>query len=107
MNEMLAQCQAMMDAMTGCMWGHSMEMPGMMAMGDMMSPAVWLLGLVSVALVAVLGVGIGWLFFGRSRRVGEADARHLLDRRYAGSELDRDTYLRMRSDLGDSRPKAG
>lgn len=105
---MLEQCRAMMEAMTGFMrGGDPTGMSGMMSMGDMMGPGVWLFGVLAVALVAALGVGIGWLFLGRSRRMAETDARHLLDSRYARGELDRDAYLRMRSDLADSSSTAG
>ncbi len=108
MNEMLEHCRAMMDAMGGSMHsGDSTAMSGMMSMGGLMGPGMWLFGLLLVALVAALALAIGWLLFGRSRRSVDADARHVLDRRYARGELDRDAYLRMRSDLADRGSQAG
>lgn len=108
MNEMLEQCRAMMDAMSGFMGtSHSTGMSGMMPMGGVMGPSIWLFGLLSVALLAAVGVGVGWLLFARSRHRGDTDARHLLDSRYVRGELDRDTYLRMRSDLADAPSEAG
>lgn len=97
-----------MDAVAGFMRsGDATGMSGMMSMDGMMGPGMWVFGLLSVALVVAVGVGIGWLLFGRGRRTGQTGARHLLDSRYARGELDRDTYLRMRGDLVDSPSKAG
>lgn len=97
----------MMDAMTGLMRSGDPTGTGMMSMDGMMGPSMWLVGLLSIALVAAVGAGIGWLLFGRSGRRGETGARRLLDSRYARGEPDRDTYLRMRGDLADASSEAG
>jgi putative membrane protein len=102
MNEMLDQCRAMMEAMTG--GDASSWMASMMPMGGGMG--MFFVDLLSVALVVAIGVVVAWLMFrGRHPRVG-ADAREVLDTRYARGEVDRDAYLRMRTDLADRAPTA-
>lgn len=105
---MLEHCRAMMDAMGGSMHsGDPTAMSGMMSMHGLMGSGMWFFGLLSIALVGALGLAIGWLLFGRRRGIVDADARQMLDRRYARGELDRDAYLRMRSDLADGASQAG
>lgn len=89
MGEVTRQCAAMMGT------GGMMGMGGMGVMGLM-----WVLTI--AALIALAVVGVIWL---QRRRepfgiaVPAQSARQVLDRRYATGELDRGTYLQMRSDL--------
>lgn len=93
MSQMFEQCQALMLSM---MSGAGSWMSGMMPMGGGM-----VLAFVSLALLVGSGIAIVWLILGGRGRHINADARHVLDVRYARGELDRDAYLRMRSDLAD------
>lgn len=68
-------------------------MPTMDMMGGVLVASLLVCGL----LIAV-AVYAGWWLAGRNREVD--DARHDLDVRYACGQLDRDTYLRIRADLG-------
>jgi putative membrane protein len=97
MNEMLEHCRAMMETMTG---GDATSwMASMMPMGGGIGMLFG--GLLSVALLVAIGVMLGLLIVrGRHPRAG-ADAREVLDSRYARGEIDRDAYLRMRTDLAD------
>jgi putative membrane protein len=100
MNEMLEQCRAMMEAMTGgeaTSWMASM-MPMAGGMGMFFVSLLW------ITLLVAIGVVSGWVIV-RGRHPGAgADAREVLDSRYARGEIDRDAYLRMRTDLADSAP---
>jgi putative membrane protein len=58
-------------------------------------PIWWLLG---PALIAVLVWAL--LKSGRGSNGPRESPEEILKRRYAGGEIDRETYLRMRSDLG-------
>jgi uncharacterized membrane protein len=98
---MLEQCRAMMEAMLE--GGASSWMSGMMPMGS----AMLLVALAWVALLVGVGLAIGWLVFRRRPRRAGSEARGALDVRYARGELDRDTYLEMRSDLTDQARTAG
>jgi len=90
----------MMEAGTG--GDASSWMAGMMPMGGGMG--MFFVGLLSVALLVTIGVVFGWVIVrGRHPRIG-ADAREVLDSRYARGEIDRDAYLRMRTDLADRAP---
>jgi putative membrane protein len=109
MDEAARHCAAMMEAMSGAHgtsdgdWSGMMGMDGMGGMGSMMAfGLLWLL--IIAAFAALLIVGAIWLW-----RRGQPAAtpavqtpREMLDRRYAAGEVDRDTYLQMRSDLGAS-----
>jgi uncharacterized membrane protein len=75
----------------------------MMPMGS----AMLLVALAWVALLVAVGLAIGWLVFRRRPRQAGSEARDALDGRYARGELDRDTYLQMRSDLTDQARTAG
>ena len=90
----------MMEAMTG---GDATSwMASMMPMGGGMG--MFFVGLLWVAmLVAIAVLLVPLLVRGRHPRVG-ADAREVLDSRYARGEIDRDGYLRMRTDLADRAP---
>ena len=106
MGEVARQCAAMMEAMRGTPgasggeWGAG-GMMGMGGMGAMLAIGpVWLVTI--AALLALLMVGVIWLQ--RRREPAEIampaqSARQTLDLRYATGELDRETYLQMRSDL--------
>jgi putative membrane protein len=73
-----------------------MDMGGMMAFG-----LLWLV--MSAALAALVIFGAIWLWRRSQPSVPTAPSpRETLDRRYAAGELDRETYLRMRSDLDAS-----
>lgn len=102
---MLEQCRAMMEAM----WegGASSSMDGMMPMGGAMGGGMLLVALVWVALLVAVGLAIGWLVFRRRPRQAGSAAHDALDVRYARGELDRETYLGMRSDLTDQARTAG
>ena len=90
MGEIGRQCAAMMGA------GGMMGMGGMGVMG-----VTWVLTI--AALIALAVVGVIWLLQRRREPPAIAlpaqSARQTLDRRYATGELDRETYLQMRSDL--------
>lgn len=98
---MLEQCRAMMEAMWG--GGASSSMGGMMPMGS----AMLLVALAWIALLVAVGLAIGWLVLRRRPRQAGSEARDALDVRYARGELDRDTYLHMRSDLTDPARTVG
>jgi len=101
---MLEQCRTMMEAMIGA--NGTSWMAGMMPMGGSMGIGAIFVGLIWMALPIAIGVVIGWLILrGRHREIG-ADAQEILDSRYARGEVDRDAYLRMRSDLADRAPAA-
>ncbi len=89
-----------MEAMTG---GDATSwMAGVMPMGGGMG--TFFVGLLWVALLVAIGVGLGLLIVrGRHPRTG-ADAREILDSRYARGDIDRDAYVRMRTDLADGAP---
>ena len=78
--------------------GHG-EHAASMPMSAMM--AGMLLGLlVFAALLVAAGAFAGWVVGRRGQRPDAVDdARRELDVRYARGEVDRDTYLRVRSDL--------
>ena len=107
MDEAARHCAAMMEAMHGAHgtadgdWSGMMGMDGMGGMGSMMAfGLLWLL--IIAALAALLIFGGIWLW--RRTQPGgtpaaPSSARQTLDRRYAAGELDRETYLQMRSDL--------
>lgn len=60
--------------------------------------------LLRMTLLVAIGVLIVWLIVrGRHPRAA-VDAREILDSRYARGELDRDAYLRIRTELTDSAP---
>lgn len=65
-----------------------------------------LIGLLWVALLVSIGLGLGWLLFRDGQRRAGAGAREVLGTRYARGELDRDSYLRMRADLAEQAPTA-
>lgn len=90
----------MMQAMTG---GDATSwVAGMMPMGG--GTGMFFIGLLWMTLLVAIGVVIGWLIIrGRHPRTG-AGAHEILDSRYARGEIDRDAYLRMRSDLADGSP---
>jgi putative membrane protein len=104
MDEAARHCAAMMEAhgTTEGGWGAGgmMDMGGMGGMGGMMILGV--LWLVIIAVLATLVI-FGAIWFWRSSQPraspGTPSARATLDRRYAAGELDRETYLQMRSDL--------
>jgi putative membrane protein len=104
MDEAARHCAAMMEAMHGTHgaadgeWGAGgmMGMIGMLAFG--------LLWLVIIVVLAALLIFAGIWLVRRGQPAGAGPtaappARETLDRRYAAGELDRETYLRMRSDL--------
>jgi putative membrane protein len=102
MNEMLEQCRAMVEAMTG--GDASSWMAGMMPMGGGMGIGMFLAELLWIALLVAIGVVVAlFILRGRHPRIG-AVAREVLDSRYARGEIDRDAYLRMRTDLADRAP---
>jgi uncharacterized membrane protein len=96
MDEHLAQCLAMMQEATG---HAATAMSGVMPMGGGMGMAMLVVGLVLVALAFGAGAATGRLAARPREPRDSADARRVLDSRYAAGELDRDTYLRMRADL--------
>jgi putative membrane protein len=110
MDEAARHCAAMMEAMHGAQgaaagdWGGMMG--GMGGMGDMGSMLafglLWLL--IIAAFAALLIVGAIWLWRrGQPAPTPAAPSpRETLDRRYAAGEVERETYLQMRSDLGAS-----
>lgn len=90
----------MMQAMTG--GDATSSMAGMMPMGGGMGMSF--IGLLWLAqLIAIGGVLGGLIVRGRHPGTG-AGARETLDGRYARGEIDRDDYLRLRSDLADRSP---
>lgn len=65
--------------------------------------ALWLL--VGLGVLALLVLGIVWLVRrlasrGQGHGASQPDARRDLEMRYARGEIDRDTYLTIRDDLG-------
>jgi uncharacterized membrane protein len=108
MDEAARHCAAMMEAMHGRYgtteggWGAGgmMDMGGMGGMGGMMIFGVlWLV--IIAALAALVIFGAIW-FWQRGRPPASPrtpSPRETLDRRYTAGELDRETYLQMRSDL--------
>jgi putative membrane protein len=62
---------------------------------------MWIFPVVFLLLCAVfLFRGPGWLMHGgHGRNHREESAREILDRRYAGGEISREEYQRMRKDL--------
>ncbi|MBA2633386.1 MAG: hypothetical protein H0U86_10375 [Chloroflexi bacterium] len=106
MDEVARHCAAMMEAMSGMHGtaGGSWDAGGMMGVGGMGGMLafglLWLV--IMAALAALLTFGGIWLWRrGQPAASGTAaaSARETLDRRYAAGELDRDAYLRTRSDL--------
>jgi len=105
MDEAARHCAAMKEAMPGMHgaadsgWGAGgmMEMGGM---GGMMAfGLLWLLIIAALAAVVIFAA----IWFWRRGQPSAAEItpspRKTLDRRYAAGELDREAYLRMRSDL--------
>lgn len=70
-------------------WGH---MGGNGMWGGGMMFVFWLM-------VLVLVVALLWWLIGSSRRGGAADAREILDRRFAKGEIDEQEYKRRRDAL--------
>ncbi|MEP6468219.1 MAG: hypothetical protein ABJC24_00450 [Chloroflexota bacterium] len=109
MDEAVRHCAAMMEAMHGMHgaadgdWGAGgmMGMGGMGEMGGMLAfGLLWLV--IIAALAALLIFGGIWLWRrGQPASTGAPapSARETLNRRYAAGELDRETYLQVRSDL--------
>lgn len=90
----------MMEAMIG--GDGTSPMAGMRPMGGGMGMSF--IGLLWLAQLIAIGGVLGWLIVrGRHPWTG-AGARETLDSRYARGEIDRDDYLRMRSDLADGSP---
>jgi len=102
---MLEQCRAMMEAMMER--GAASGMGGMMPSGGAIGSGMLLVTVLWITLVVAVGLAIGWLVFRRRPRQAGLEARDILDIRYARGELDRDTYLGMRSDLTDQARTAG
>lgn len=70
---------------------------------DMMGGWGWLGALLGIALLVLIVVGIVWLVrdLGRDdRRVPKHSAIAEVELRYARGEVDRETYLAIRRDLG-------
>lgn len=70
----------------------------------MMGIGMVLWGLIGLALLVLLVLGIVWLVRqlqapSRGSSSPDADALRALELRYARGEIDRDTYLAMRDDL--------
>jgi uncharacterized membrane protein len=110
MDETVQHCAAMMDAMRGAHGGAEADwaaggMMSMGSMGEMGMLAFTLLWLLIIAAVAALLIfGGAWLWRRRQPGTDAAvpSAREALNRRYAAGELERDTYLQIRSDLETS-----
>jgi putative membrane protein len=99
---MLERCRAMMEANTA---GDAASwMAGMMPMGGGMS--MFFISLLWLAFLIAIGVVVGRLIVRVRQNPPGAGAHEILDIRYARGEIDRDAYLRMRTDLPD-RPPAG
>jgi len=75
-------------------------MGGMMPMGG----GMMIIGLAWLVLLLAVGAAIVWLIVRGRGRQTDRDARQVLDVRYAGGELDRETYLRRRDDLAGHAP---
>jgi len=109
MDEAARHCAAMMETMHGAHGaaggdsgaGWMMGMGGMGGMGGMLAGGLlWVL--IIVIVIALLVVGGIWLLRRREpagTSMPAQTARQTLDHRYAAGELDRETYLQMRSDL--------
>jgi putative membrane protein len=105
MDEAARQCAAMMEAThdrhgaTEGGWGTGgmMDMGGMGGM--MIFGVLWLVIIAALAALVIFGAIWFWRRSGPPASPGRPSPRDTLDRRYAAGELDRETYLQMRSDL--------
>ncbi len=106
MDEPARHCAAMMEMMQGAHGAAGGDsgagwMMGMGGMGGMLAGG--LLWVLMIAIfIALLVVGGIWLLRRREpagTSTQAQTARQTLDRRYAAGEMDRETYLLMRSDL--------
>jgi putative membrane protein len=109
MDEGARHCAAMMEAMQGTHrtaeggWAADgmMDMGGMG--GTMLFGVLWLVLIAALAALVIFGAIWVWRRGQPPASLGAPAPRETLDRRYAAGELDRETYLQMRSDLEASR----
>lgn len=98
---MVEHCTEAMRTM-GSMGTHA-DGGEMMGMGSMMGMPGWLLMvIVPLVLIGALVLAVVWVSRAATRdRDGDSKPLDELNRRYARGEIDRDSYLQIRRDLGD------